>query len=217
MNARPILFSAPMVRALLGGRKSQTRRIVNVNRTPKKLSIDDWSVGGKRIGPCPYATPGSLLWVRETFADIDGEPLFAADRSDAELEEERQLRRKFAGIAATYAKYRWRPSIHMPRRFSRLTLEITDVRLQPLQEISEEDAIAEGVEYETADPPFFYVPGIWPHSTTAVEIDEGAARSYAKLWDHINGADSWDANPFVWALTFKVTQRNVDDVLKAAA
>lgn len=248
-TTRPILFSAPMVRALLEGRKTQTRRLAN--GVPEAPGIDevvhanprhaapylDAYCGGTRTPenprgmtqwwcwwtrddrPCeqfkiPYGVPGDLLWVRETWCHTgtgvwsigdtymayDGEVVYRAD-----------LERNCV----------WFPSIHMPRLFSRLTLEITNVRVERLQDISKADAEAEGVEFETADPPFYYVPHIWPHSITGVGVEEPggrhAVRCYAKLWDHINGPGAWDANPWVVALSFNVHKQNVDAVLSARA
>ena len=110
--------------------------------------------------------------------------------------------------------------MYQPRWASRLTLTVTDVRVQRLQECSREDAIAEGVEMESADPPFYYVPGIYPNSLTAIGIEEPGGRhperAYAKLWDHINGDGSWAANPWIVALTFTVERRNIDALSHAA-
>lgn len=148
----------------------------------------------------PYAL-GDRLWVREAHA-FDG-PIVRYYATD----DVHELRRK-------------RPSIHMPRWASRLTLTLTDVRVQRLQDISHNDALAEGVEMESADPPFYYVPGIWPHSLTAVGIEEPggrhAERSYAKLWNRLHGDDAWEANPWVVALTFTVANGNIDQLGAAA-
>lgn len=118
------------------------------------------------------------------------------------------------------AEIKWRPSLFLPRWASRLTLLVTDVRVERLQDISEWDAVAEGVELESADPPFHYVPGIWPHSITAVGVEEPggrhAARSFAKLWGHINGPESWQANPWVVVVGFSVHARNIDQLAPIA-
>lgn len=102
----------------------------------------------------------------------------------------------------------------MPRWASRLTLRITKVRVQRLQDCSEADARAEGVEWESADPPFYYVPGL--SAETGVGVEEMHKHPevvcYSKLWEHINGAGSWSANPFVWVLTFEVIHNNVDEI-----
>jgi hypothetical protein len=111
---------------------------------------------------------------------------------------------------------RYRHGRFMPRWASRLTLTVTEVRVQRLQDISEDDALAEGVEMESADPPFYYVPGIWPHSLTAVGIEEPggrhAERSFAKLWNSLHGADAWERNDWVAAYTFTVQRGNIDQI-----
>jgi len=221
MNARPILFSAPMIRALLAGTKTQTRRVVK-----PQPDVSHWQgiqsmfgfAGGDRskpfgdwhhwrvVGPdypdgdeddvwCPWAA-GELAWVRETWReheapDQDGETIaYRADRPE-------YLKRDDDPSSKP-----WGPSIFMPRQHSRMTLRITEVRVQRLQEINEADAIAEGAE------PLLVAPdgGSSPH-----------VEGYRRLWDSINGAGAWDADPFVWALTFEVLQKNVDEVLQAAA
>lgn len=196
---RPILFSAPMVRALLAGTKTQTRRI-------EKASFPlGWGKPDERalfVRGCPYGVPGDRLWVRETWSPDhkDVYPcipvVYLADGkiSDADRREhvtgctyERDERVNFECLACVnYGRgLRWRPSIHMPRRVSRLTLEITEVRVQRLHEISEEDARAEGV-----DP-----LATFPHRPY------GAA--FFQLWQDINGVDTAHANPWVWAISFK--------------
>ena len=110
-----------------------------------------------------------------------------------------------------------RPSIFMPMVCSRLTLEVRSMRLEQLHQISATDAEAEGVEMETADPPFWYVPGLHPHSITAVGIEEPgphhwSIRSYAKLWDHLHGAGAWDKNPEVVVIDFAPRLCNIEAV-----
>ncbi|MFZ5667986.1 MAG: hypothetical protein ACOY4K_00690 [Pseudomonadota bacterium] len=246
MKARPILFSGPMVRALLDGRKTQTRRIVkpqppaeeaffgstfgldraiadgikmysqnDYGRLPKHPT--DWeligSVGVARNAGfpkryrCPYGQPGDLLYVRETWAS-DGQGGVRYYATD----DVHELRRK-------------RASIHMPRWASRLTLEITDVRVERLQDISEVDAIAEGIEVdhviigancnggrhsEEWGDRYFFDGG-------DEEGYETGPEAYRALWIKINGPDSWAANPWVWVLDFKgaVHPANVDGVLEA--
>ena len=177
MKERPILFSAPMVRALLAGTKTQTRRTCN-HPGLKDLSYivncgDGWwgDEEGDFQARCPYGQPGDRLWVRETFcddwlADAGGVAYRADGGMDAEMFD--------AGCT-------WRPSIHMPRSLSRITLEVTGVRVERLQDISEADAIAEGTPF-----PF----GGW-------------VGGYQKLWESINGPGSWDLNPWVWVVEFK--------------
>lgn len=243
MTAKPILFSGPMVRALLDGRKTQTRRVFRVPDKARPKLRGEWEaadLGGAGVtdgkglpvnshvclchgttGEC-IAAPfqvGDVLWVRETWAVSTIYDTISP----------RDLIPNFCkvnfGADDAVRGCKARPGIHMPRWASRLTLDVTAVKVERLQDISEADALAEGVEYETADPPFYYVPGIWPHSLTAVGVEEPggrrAERCYGKLWDHINGAGAWEANPWVVAVTFKVHRVNVDDFIeqrgKAAA
>ena len=193
MKERPILFSAPMVRALLAGTKTQTRRIVKItHRTPGLAACLQPPVGAPRPGVaselCPYGQPGDRLWVRETFARIDGQtrPWIETDYRATYTHGDRLG--DSLGI-----KKRWTPAIHMPRHASRITLEITGVRVERLQGIGEADALAEGVTDTGAlilDP--------------AGNTQGGPIAEYAVLWEQINGPGSWDANPWVWVVTFKV-------------
>jgi hypothetical protein len=203
IKERPILFSAPMVRAILDGRKTQTRRICKPQPPEHTESIvtyhhpDDDDGRGSRFWPfydgalmepagwpqpCRYGAPGDRLWVRETWAryEIDQDSHSVAYRATPAAEVPRDIR--------------WRPSIHMPRNASRITLAITDVRVERLQEITEEDARVEGVtrnewEYDNGEGPETY------------------RDAYACLWDHINGRGSWDENPWVWVIEFRTLSR----------
>lgn len=191
-RVRPILFSAPMVRALLAGTKTQTRRIAKGAPswatdagfsafTPRgSISFRGVAPGhgfGESFVRCPYGVPGDRLWVRETFFEnADGVFYRATDPAwDAERENTRVT---------------WKPSIFMRRRQSRLTLEVTDVRVERVQDISESDARAEGVERD--------------HGALNATMSDVARGRYEKLWGDINGSDSWAANPFVWVVSFKV-------------
>lgn len=219
-KVRPILFSGEMVRAILAGRKAQTRRVLKPQPTynaPWWTATGRLSIGGQPCSEfrtntqtemarvlesllCPYGVPGGRLWVRETWAetDSDGGPAIAykaggylihgatGSRQAGDWKDE-----TFPGDAGkVYPPDRWRPSIHMPRWASRLTLKITEVRVQRLQEISEEDARAEGVipSHEIAHrvPP----PG-----------DTRARCRFAITWS--NPHHDWNSNPWVWAITFR--------------
>lgn len=187
MKQRPILFSGAMVRAILEGRKTQTRRVI---RGPEKYS---------RIHECgfccPHGVTGDRLWVREQFSGTyawNAIPPSGWGWDNTEV----PIWYWADGNPPDGDWTRPKPSIHMPRRYSRITLEITDVRVQRLQDISEEDAIAEGLRYRPAIDAWTSGDDNWP---TFVD----PRRSYAGLWNHINGAGSWDANPLVWAITFK--------------
>lgn len=213
-----IPFSGPMVRAILEGRKTQTRRMVKPVRGFERHNIlkyglphaaDTWAVWWHseetdRVGclqDCPYGAPGDRLWVRETwkcdqvwnqFSPIEIGPreadiLFLAD--------EQSPSRKGVYWGKT------RPSIFMPRWASRITLEVTDVRAERLQEISEADAISEGIQVDECghvireDDPINWGGAIW---------------EFAKVWESINGKGSWAQNPWVWVVEFKrIAQESV--------
>lgn len=178
MTDRPIIFSAAMVRALLDGRKTQTRRLAT--------------------SPLRKCEPGDRLYVREAFTVV---PRTAYAMSEGV---EQTLRPNDDHDAAIYAvgwdrsKPKWRPSIHMPRWASRLTLIVEAVRVEPLQAISEADAGAEGVAVTYGEP--------------FDEYGASAQRRYELLWRHLHGADSWAENPSVVALTFRILRGNIDRI-----
>lgn len=162
---------------------------------------------------CPYGQPGDLLWVRETWSGIHT----FCNTPPSE-------RRSFVGDGHPYLRedvWYWadgstdygdwekpRPAIHMPRWASRLTLRITDVRVERLQEISEADALAEGIHKPFGSQ-------FWHADTRGSSLPgESPAWAFRNLWESIKGADSWEANPYVWAITFEPILRNVDDVLR---
>ena len=200
MKERPILFNAPMVRAILDGRKTVTRRVVKPQPAGEirrgEPDFNHWidtkywerqnqkeNRGiGTRGFACPYGQPGGdRLYVRETFGHFERNENFAPGcdvfyRADGE----------------SLALEPWRPSIHMPRAASRITLEITSVRVERLQDIDLADALAEGIS-----------------DTGALILDSagneqgGPIAEYAVLWEQINGPDSWAANPWVWVIEFR--------------
>jgi hypothetical protein len=196
MIERPILFSGGMVRAILEDRKAKTRRIVKPQ--PTITPLDDgrydaaWggrfalvcSTPGECLSPwSPYGQPGDRLWVRETFSEFDTLNgmvcWYKAESDDSDY----------------WHNVTWRPSIHMPRRLSRITLEIVAVRVERLNDISEEDAIAEGIER--------HKNGAWKHYTEPLAYCTNAKDSFRSLWEQINGTESWTANPWVWVISFK--------------
>lgn len=193
MKERPILFSAPMVRALMAGKKTQTRREVK----------DRHLLGGPPVEEllklCPYGQPGDRLWVKETFFDVRPwrhAPIFAGVTGDfiyrAEYEYREQRRQgKVIGC------HPWRPSIFMRRVESRLMLELVSVRVERLQEITREDAVAEGVFFDV------YLEGYTADGEAGCFHVSDPRIAYAKLWEKLNGAGSWAANPWVWVLEFK--------------
>jgi hypothetical protein len=171
----PILFSTPMVKAILDGRKTQTRRIVKIDgKIPytevRPLSTHDcgsiyYFFGNKEV-KCPYGQPGDVLWVREMFSKKADRIIYRAD------------------VCSKYDipdGFKWKPSIHMPKNACRIFLLITKVRLERLQNITHDDAAREGV------------------------IQDGSARPvqlFKSLWQSINGYQSWNDNPWVWVIEF---------------
>lgn len=205
MKERPILFSGSMVRAILDGRKTQTRRALKVQPLGV-LSMNGDKAGVEWIGHmqndpshgtifrCKFGKPVDTLWVRETWArdDEDGQIIYRADIGRTVDADDFERNRKDGAPG-----YRWKPSIHMPRLASRILLEVVAVRVERLNDISESDAIAEGVQALTGDfSGCFVVPGGYAMSSTT------AKACYARLWESINGPGSWDANPWVWVVEF---------------
>ena len=218
MKERPILFSGPMVRALLGGTKTQTRRVVKPQPDSTHSGFPYWNIGGYRAAwcrsaedggplvpanplPCPYGQPGDRLWVRETwFPDPpnDGSWPYTSWAGCREGQiaavPERFRRPAFCcyGASWPHGGMRWTPSIHMPRWASRITLEVTGVRVKRLREISEADAKAEGAPFELSPPDSVRLGAVASH-----------LGGFQRIWQTINGPDNWEANPLVWAIEFK--------------
>ncbi len=200
-----------MIRALLDGRKSQTRRIVKPQPelpgwwpTKKDRSFHWASEKHFRRGGmyhCPRGHIGDLLWVRETFYIIGEHPgpwpgsrwtHYRADLSNNLGPDEMQW------------KGPWKPSIYMPRKASRLTLRITNIRVERVQDITEEDAITEGFKAHSKDIGGMMLP-VYPLAW------------FDSLWNSIHGTDAWDRNPFVWVIEFEVIKQNVDELIAGAS
>lgn len=191
-------MSAPMVRAVLADTKTQTRRIIKPQpkQTPKFGGFGRLWFDGQDEMRCPYGQRGDRLWVREAWQHAnfplgpyqDGTTVFyRADYMDDPHGPD--------GEKSPQGKYRiWKPSIHMPRTASRITLEITGVRVERLQDIIEGDAIAEGIERTGRHWKSYSGPGRFCRSPIS---------SYQTLWESINGVGSWAANPWVWVILFK--------------
>lgn len=221
MKERPILFSAPMVRALLNCTKSQTRRVVKLQKEPTTYpqtnGVQFVQIGGKQYWwnsqpdhpahvtkACPYGQPGDRLWVRETWQG----PLLESEEQEDEFRQSPDIYKKpgFCAYRATDTldaidadgrELGWRPSIHMPRWASRILLEITGVRVERLQDISEADARAEGITDGGC-------LSCGEHEPCGCADPKPSARdSFCRLWQSINGAESWHANPWVWVVEFK--------------
>lgn len=198
MTERGMIFNAEMVRALLDGRKTQTRRIVKLSH---ERGMQNPVVRGKngeisfvgcRLAAmlCPFGQPGDRIWVRETWAEAGGNApelqLYRANYPDHVPSHYENLK--------SVEEIRWRPSIHMPRWASRITLEITDVRVERLKDISQRDAIAEGGPPD--HPSFSKISremgfSDWPRSW------------FAQTWWEIYGREAWNTNPWVWVIEFR--------------
>lgn len=236
MTDRPILFSAPMVRALLDGRKTQTRRVAKItaimgNRVPVhppeelieldpgefKRGVMHYLSTGALSGPYDIGfAVGDLLYVREEyFQRGHWEPIAGAQTKGG--------KQKWAFVPADdviaydspscfrggrhhhdTATVAWHKRLarFMPRAASRITLLVTDVRVERLNDCTEDDAIAEGLEW--------VVPGMWSVDRTLPIIGDDPRRVYGELWDSINGPGAWEANPWVVAVTFEVVRGNID-------
>jgi hypothetical protein len=217
MKERPILFKGEMVRAILEGRKTQTRRVMkpqpileSVFLGGRQQNVLTWRdvaepKGWMMHNMCPYGQPGDRLFVRESFSGPDcmdkmGE-LPAMPPREWSIETPIWY---WADGEPTFGDWtKPKPSIHMPRWASRITLEITGVRVERLKDIGEADAIAEGVQTETADPWFYHISTERNVYDFAADEPQG---SFRKLWESINGPGSWDANPFVWVVEFRRVQ-----------
>lgn len=207
---KPILFSTPMVQAIIAGRKTQTRRIIkpqpthfiaNKGATP---GLTEWAFDAKDIFArpsidgdeikCPYQV-NDILWVREKFAPPTAGQLSTAYMYAADFP------------VNPFVKGIWKPSIHMPKEAARLFLRITDIRVQRLKDITEEDAIAEGVEKYGEGWKAYDVIEKGPHKGKSHPWNavpyKNAVLSFFSLWQSINGEESLDSDPYVWVYTFE--------------
>ncbi|EHS4854277.1 hypothetical protein KV631_004190 [Salmonella enterica] len=210
MNERGMIFNGEMVRAILDGRKTQTRRPIKWKQT-RFTEIGEredgsnwtWSEDTEKAcdywHPCPFGAVGDRIWVRETFGwQIRRDPLggtgefrvYRATTPDAV---------RYQTASGEVAPMKWTPSIHMPRRASRITLEITDVRVERLHNISERDALREGLFQLPASGRYCLQPGMQYFGMAS----HSAKEVYSWLWASIYGEESWAANPWVWVIEFK--------------
>lgn len=214
MKTKSILFSTEMVQAILEGRKTQTRRCVKFanyhpSRTEKHHSLlqvkgfEVYDGNGDHIGNLrdKYGNIGDLLWVRERFCRV---------HSDMKHKETGKPYAYFAGtdsggleVAKEYG-FKWKPSIHMPKEASRLFLKIKNIRVEKLRDITEADAIAEGVykacDYGSTGYKLFTEPD-------AAYSDIDAIESFESLWESINGKESLESNPWVWVIEFERVEK----------
>lgn len=207
----PILFSGEMVRAILDGRKTQTRRVIKPQPLLSNVALGCASAEERQRlelqwlvdNDCPHGKPGDLLWVRETWLELDrsgwcdpakpkdwydaafGRINAIAYRANADTEAER-IRKEYG--------YKWRPSIFMPRWASRLTLRVVDVRVEQVKNISDMDVLAEGIPQKGR----MYDP-------SGITFSDELRADFRSLWDSINAKRgySWDSNPWVWVVEFE--------------
>lgn len=207
---RPILFSTEMVRAILEVRKTQTRRVMQKQPSLKHRfkyickerskgwgGLFEWLTDGMTLHEhfkCPFGTVGDILWVKETWAyGFD-------DSRDCMVLIDKALYIWYkASEPHGYNGIKWKPSIFMPKSASRLKLRITNIRCERLNDISEEDAIKEGILSDA--PPYSktfwnYLEKIWDGTLDAIQ-------SFRSLWESINGIGSWEKNPWVWVIEFE--------------
>lgn len=233
MKERPILMSAPMVRAILAGTKTQTRRIMKVQppsadyelalcvettgnrknegklhwvKAERSMGFPNVTHSDERHFECPYGQPGDRLWVRETWGEgchtvccnrpqisfeegPHGEAVPCGEYCCGNPDPEQHIAYRADGDDDTIT--RWRPSIHMPRWASRILLEVVSVRVERLQDISGPDALEEGFNGGCGCP----------------TCETAAKPWYRQLWEDINGPDSWETNPYVWVVEFKVIKQ----------
>lgn len=197
---RPILFGGAMVRAILDGSKTQTRRVVKraiigephctVSDAESGLALSNLWVDDEEMFSCPYGQPGDRLWVRETFS--------ANELMECEYKADRGVKPPCG----------WTPSIHMPRWASRINLEITGVRVERLNDISDANAKAEGLKYH---PLYKEWGGVEDHPCSRPDCPkwrwyETPKDAFKYLWESISGAGNWSDNPWVWVIEFKVVK-----------
>lgn len=213
LRFHPILFSTPMVKAILDGRKTMTRRKFKPKDEPylingkSFINYSDsfgWNVKYKiqdnpgrfeitQTFKCPYGKIGDILWVRETWQYTDSslnfQPGYVYKATDPDWE--------------TMEGWKWKPSIFMPKAACRIFLEITDIRVERLQDVSEEDAINEGVEFHKPVPGDGLICYKNYTSPKTPFYGDNAKLSFQTLWQSINGLESGEVNPFVWVVSFK--------------
>lgn len=231
MKAVPMIFNTEMVQALLDGRKTVTRRPMKKQPEDSGDGFDWWpsdyhqsmlrvsniesvECNNKRqfLKDCiseasPFGSIGDLIYVRETFATLghhDYQEVSPRDRSEIhEVRFKASERDAVANCSDWEVRgYHWRPSIHMPRWASRLTLKVSDVRIERIQEINDEQAIDEGISRHPSLPAWLSPAG---YHTTPIY-------AYEELWNSIYG--NWNNNPYVWVIEFEVIHKNVDQVLR---
>ena len=190
---KPIIFSTPMVRAILEGRKTQTRRVIKIDDAPENWKISIAGTSIVRTEPYDVKLPryaaGDILWVRETWAKrihSDNRYYYKADNN--------------LGAIFNREDDKWRSPIFMPREAARIFLQVTNVRVERLQDITEEDAIAEGLNIGTVDNEKYA-----KNNAYRLLADNLPVAMFADLWDSLNAKRGygWEKNPWVWVIEFE--------------
>ncbi len=190
MKERPILFNAAMVRAILSGQKTQTRRVAKFKHWYTMQERDDgtlwpWMFDDDNEcdcwAECPQGQPGDRLWAREAWRVRGGREYEYQKEPDQVMY---RATHEEDGFPLTWDSYKWRPSIHMPRWACRLVLDVVSVRIERLQDIRDADAMAEGVSFDPL-------------------LQTSPREAFMHLWMSINGPESWAANPWVWVIEFR--------------
>jgi hypothetical protein len=201
---KPILFSTPMVQAILDGRKTMTRRVMNPQPTHFDVKkIVDWN---DVIYPMPKYKVGDILWVRETTCYVmldDAHDLLEGAKDRIQFVYKASVHSDWMEYAKEKFGYKWKPSIFMPREAARIFLRVTDIRVERLKDISEKDAIAEGIEIVNEKVP------VKPYKDYLGQYNyySNPINSFKSLWESINGEKSWEQNPYVWVIHFeKITK-----------
>ena len=221
MKFIPILFSTPMVQAIIEGRKTMTRRVLKSQQTEdyQLLGYDeDGSMGKGKVGycsfesdadilniKCPYGKVGDVLLVRETFTMV----------SWAEGTTARKVHTHYKADNDLIGEHKWKPSLFMPKAACRIFLKITDIRVERLQDINRADAINEGiiswVDERMKSKPIRYASYCdFDNPTDPATYTSCPINSFETLWQSINGKESWEANPWVWVISFKRIEKPSD-------
>lgn len=202
MKQRPILFSTEMVRAILAGRKTQTRRVVqpqpDEDGLARHLVNRAWEDTSGNQYKCPYGKPGDVLWVRETCLWVmldDAHDLLEGSRDRNQWVYKTDVGEDWIEYAKEKYGYKWKPSIRMPKDAARIWLRITNVRVERLQDITEQDAIAEGIQRTDAVNEWYFKAGVYNTDSQLI--------AFERLWQSINGSGSWNANTWVWVVEFE--------------
>ena len=223
MKYIPILMSTPMVQSILAGRKTMTRRTIKSRHESGLLQVSRRKIDGQVASIesldwgerncekdiiCPYGQPGDVLWVRETFQQWNyptKPPFKYVYKADGFVKRYGAWERDVKGkMHDTERIEKWQPSLFMPKAACRIFLEVTNIRVERLQDISESDAVSEGIQPTEWGYVNYLIDGFYYNAKNK------AKESFRTLWQSINGKESWDKNPFVWVVEFKQIEKPIN-------